>query len=384
MNKALFDDDDENDKAPPKAGRKQEREREPAQVVYFKKYKAKAPAMLGGRRRVCDSVEDYLAEYKEKSSIRNKKFAACKTLLDLFETKGIFFVDEITRKAMSDHRNSLSQNFSVQTGMTLGEGTQRDYTVIMRHLIKNMLDNDGLTPDVYYSYKLSRLVKPSIYVATDSESLIVLGAGDQFWDEARNPGIKYIRPSLRRFHRARFRVILSLAISLGLRIGETCNICVQDYNRELRQITLPKTKSGKERIVPVSATLAAEIEAWLRARPKKATTPYLLLNEEGEKLQAQAVTRLYRRYLAFVRAQGIELPNITMHSHRHKALTAIVKVNPRHAQLVAGHGSITTTINNYDHQVAEDVRESYEQADALKRVMSQVQPARKPRGRKVA
>lgn len=358
MNTELFDEDDEND--------------EDSQ-----------PDVRGtGQTRLRDAADAYLADFEGSTYEKNK--AALKTLLDFGEERGVFFVEQLSRAILSAHKKWLKSNVSVHTSKPRSAVTRRCYTVVVKSFLRDLLTHYHLARDVYYSYKLSRNVKSSVYVATDAQCLLVYDVIGWFWDEAKNPGVKYFRPSLRRFHASRMRVVIAIALSCALRISETCNIQIPDYNVETQEITIRETKTNDERVVPVTAALEEDIKAWLKVRPKKSTCSFLIVNESGEKMSVNALAAQYRRYLNWARAQGIELPNITMHSHRHKSISSMVTKNPRHAQILAGHGSITTTITKYDHQVAEEVRVTHAERDVWTRLKAQSKPPAKPRGRKVA
>lgn len=339
----------------------------------------------GHDRRLRDVGGEILQQYEEESPAWYATRAAWTSFTDYHEGLGIYFISQVTRASCSGHRKHLAKNISKKTGRLLAPVSQRCMTVRIKHVLRVCLDAGmAINADVVYSYKLARNVKASVYMAQHAELGVALAAVDDFWDVAKNPNIKYVRPSLRKFFRTRTRTILAIQMSTALRIGETLSLRLRDWDKERGVLVARETKNGETRDVPVGPELERELTDWMRVRPKKSPSDFLIVTENGTQLDRGACTRQYQRYLAWARRRGVELPRITMHSLRHVALHALVQANPEHARKIAGHKNIQTTLI-YTHTTTDDVRATHAAVDPLASVLTGMGgKCGRPRGRKLA
>jgi integrase len=68
-----------------------------------------------------------------------------------------------------------------------------------------------------------------------------------------------VRRLLAGLHEPRFRVILQLIYSCGLRVGEAAGLCVCDIHAAESRIHIREAKGGKDRYVPLPATMLASL-----------------------------------------------------------------------------------------------------------------------------
>lgn len=148
-------------------------------------------------------------------------------------------------------------------------------------------------------------------------------------------------------------LLLTLATS-GCRISEVTRL-------EVGAITTTDggnwgfTISGKTdtepRMVPISHEAKAAIDAWLKARPVRSS--YIFTGWENSHMPSgRPISHVGARWVISQHAASAGLSNIKPHDFRRFVGTQLAKKNPRHAQRVLGHRSITTTMTYY---VIDDV-----------------------------
>lgn len=162
------------------------------------------------------------------------------------------------------------------------------------------------------------------------------------------------------------RVFLMLAAATGLRSSEQRALRWRDYDPVKKTIEVrrrvnqagefgqPKSKAGR-RIVPVSAMLAADLDAY-RERTKRGGADDLIFpNLSGNAIShANMIKRLYKP--AWQRAASkwsdpVPLPWVRWHSFRHFAISCWIEADVplKQVQQWAGHASANMTLDVYGH-----------------------------------
>lgn len=147
----------------------------------------------------------------------------------------------------------------------------------------------------------------------------------------------------------RDRVLLQTAYALGLRLGELVHLQVRDIDGDRRVVHVRQGKGAKDRLVPVSDRLLAELRAWWRVqRPPLWLFPG---GRPGKPISDGGVQRLFQRVRA---AAGIVKP-ATMHTLRHSYATHLLEagVNLVVLQRLLGHSDLATT-SRYLHVSVRD------------------------------
>ena len=133
--------------------------------------------------------------------------------------------------------------------------------------------------------------------------------------------------------------IIFLMWGYGLRIGETLNLKVKDFNNPDLQII---GKGGKLRLIPIQKFIFNYIKAMIEERPFSSDPDsYLFLGEKGKKLQASIIQKLIRN----LRKKLLLPENTSPHSLRHTFATTLLenKVDLRSIQELLGHSSLSST-----------------------------------------
>ncbi len=144
------------------------------------------------------------------------------------------------------------------------------------------------------------------------------------------------------FVQARDVALFTLLYGCGLRIGEALGLSVRDAPLPGGTGTLTvRGKGGKERAVPVLATVRAAMAAWLRHHPAPTADSPLFVGVRGGVLSATVAQRtLYR----FRRHAGLP-EHATPHALRHSFATHLLAAGAdlRAIQELLGHASLSTT-----------------------------------------
>src|SRR5690625_90755 len=132
------------------------------------------------------------------------------------------------------------------------------------------------------------------------------------------------------------QTIVYLAVNLGLRVQEMCNVKVFDVDFQRNIINL-KGKGNKHRIVPLTDHTKGAIDTWLKERHKE--SEYLLVSSKSNRMSPRAIQHIFKNYSDQL---GIQ---ITPHSLRHTYCKQLAEqgVNIQSIAELAGHSSIETT-----------------------------------------
>jgi integrase len=143
---------------------------------------------------------------------------------------------------------------------------------------------------------------------------------------------------------AYFKAILICALHTGMRKGEILNLEWSHVGLKAGYITATKTKTGKDRNIPLTPTLMAELSE-LQAAAKSA---YVFTNPETGDRYGD-VKRVFETITMNAKVTGLRF-----HDLRHTAATRMVAagIDLIVVQEILGHESITTTMR-YSHPVPE-------------------------------
>ncbi len=136
------------------------------------------------------------------------------------------------------------------------------------------------------------------------------------------------------------RIILCLIYSAGLRSQELTNLKISDIDFQRMSIHIRQTKYNKDRMVPLSPTMAIGLNKYL-----KAENPYIWLFNGKE-----AHTKYSVRGLSWVMSSNLKKTsiskNVNLHSLRHSYATHLLEhgVNIVTIKKLLGHAHITTTM----------------------------------------
>jgi integrase/recombinase XerD len=136
------------------------------------------------------------------------------------------------------------------------------------------------------------------------------------------------------------RIVLSLIYSAGLRGQEVINLKISDVDFERKTIHIRQTKYKKDRILPLSPTMAIGLKKYLSAE-----NPHIWLFN-GKQAHSQYSTR----GLSWVMRENLKKTSIAkkvnLHSLRHSYATHLLEQGVSIVSLkeLLGHSEITTTM----------------------------------------
>ena len=155
------------------------------------------------------------------------------------------------------------------------------------------------------------------------------------------------------------KTMLSLIYSAGLRRSELLYMRIENIDSKRMQISIKKSKGGKDRIAPLSETVLALLrEYYKQYKPKE----FLFEGQNGEKYGA--------RSLAFVLQTACEKAGIkkrvTLHMLRHSYATHLLEsgTDLRYIQELLGHKSSRTT-EIYTHVSQKSINKIVSPLDKL-------------------
>lgn len=135
----------------------------------------------------------------------------------------------------------------------------------------------------------------------------------------------------------------------GMRIGEVCNIQIEDFDQRERFITLKKTKNKTHRIIPVTRSTAARLVKLIG----KSKSGYIFKGRGDNPLSRITAYQAIQRRVAASKIGK----RITPHSFRHAFITRMIDSGqplPR-IQRFVGHSSLAVTGMYYNFS-KEDLR----------------------------
>ena len=142
---------------------------------------------------------------------------------------------------------------------------------------------------------------------------------------------------------ARNRMTLLLLYGSGCRVSELIGLNLRDFHETDRWLNV-LGKGNKERAVPLTDHLAAELSSYLDvARPllAKDASPSILINDRGHR---PSRVDIWRWLAAWSIRAGFADP-VSPHRFRHGCATALLEAGAdlRSIQILLGHASIQTT-----------------------------------------
>jgi integrase/recombinase XerD len=153
----------------------------------------------------------------------------------------------------------------------------------------------------------------------------------------------------------RDRAMLEVLYATGLRVSELIGLRLDGINTEVGFVRC-MGKGSKERIVPLGASAAGAVVAYLQSRRVRKPTNYIFLNNRGDKLSRMGFWKILKGYGA---QAGIR-KKLTPHVLRHSFATHLLErgADLRAVQTMLGHSNISTT-EIYTHVMRERLKEIY-------------------------
>ncbi|MDV6167119.1 tyrosine-type recombinase/integrase [Flavobacterium sp. DG1-102-2] len=154
-----------------------------------------------------------------------------------------------------------------------------------------------------------------------------------------------------------FPILIRFLYCTGVRSIEALTLRDENVNINEKYIIINDSKSGKERVIPISETLAVELSTYLNYRDKlknKNIDGYFFIKHNGEKLAKAAINTRFRKCLEIAGIARDDINNKKrLHDLRHTfAVHALIKMIESGLDLYVslpilsqylGHSSIKST-----------------------------------------
>ena len=156
----------------------------------------------------------------------------------------------------------------------------------------------------------------------------------------------------------RDKVTLELFYGTGIRLSELINLKEKDINHYQQTIKV-LGKRNKERILPMSLSLAQTIKQYLIVKKREHSNDHLILTDQGEQSYPMFIYRMINKYLREFTSSSKCSPHVLRHSFATHLLN-------RGAELTAvkdllGHSSLAAT-QVYTHNTLEKLKQVHQQA----------------------
>jgi site-specific recombinase XerD len=234
--------------------------------------------------------------------------------------------------------------------------TVKSYLGHLRHFLAFHADAnlDQVTSEVIRTYIVMRTEKGNYSEATQNQLLNAL----KFWleqVEGREKAFIQLRPKepkklpgvlsteeVSRLFQAtpnlKHRCILKTIYSGGLRLGELCNLRIQDIQSDRKQIFVHGGKGKKDRYTTLSDSLLTELREYYKEyRPSY----WLFEGQSGGRYSRSSVQAILRKAVDSSKINAYA----TVHTLRHSYATHLLEsgTSLRHIQALLGHASSKTT-----------------------------------------
>ncbi|MDO8670503.1 MAG: tyrosine-type recombinase/integrase [Dehalococcoidia bacterium] len=158
----------------------------------------------------------------------------------------------------------------------------------------------------------------------------------------------------------RDHAMLQVFLQTGVRVGELCNLKLDDVDTEGRTIRITAGKGMTTRDIELEKKGIKAIKSWVAVRSTNfPNTPYdhLFLNYQGEPISERGVRKIVVRY----REQAGITKKASCHSLRHTFAThkAEQGVSPFQLQQWLGHANLNTT-QIYVHMARQNAKKIME------------------------
>ncbi|SKC17060.1 tyrosine-type recombinase/integrase [Dyadobacter psychrophilus] len=160
------------------------------------------------------------------------------------------------------------------------------------------------------------------------------------------------------FEGVRDRTIMELLYGSGIRLAELVSLEINDLNLPARTIRV-FGKRSKERVVPISTSLANLLFQYLALRAPEEDTNILILTNSGKAVYPVFVQRTVGKYLSAVTTLSQKSPHVLRHTYATHLLNRGADLNA--IKELLGHANLAAT-QIYTHNSIEKLKKTHQQA----------------------
>ncbi|GAB3179003.1 tyrosine-type recombinase/integrase [Telluribacter humicola] len=160
------------------------------------------------------------------------------------------------------------------------------------------------------------------------------------------------------FEGLRDRILLELLYGTGMRLSELIALEVGQVDTDSRIVRV-FGKRSKERLIPITASLAHLLTDYISQRAPVEDTPVLLLTDSGKAVYPVFVQRLVKKYLSAVTTLQQKSPHVLRHTYATHLLNRGADLNA--IKELLGHANLAAT-QIYTHNSIEKLKKTHQQA----------------------
>ncbi len=160
------------------------------------------------------------------------------------------------------------------------------------------------------------------------------------------------------FSGLRDRVILELLYGTGMRLSELLSLKVDDIDA-LTRIVRVTGKRAKERLIPITSSLARLLSQYIEARIPSESTACLILTDASKAAYPVFIQRTVKKYLSAVTTLSQKSPHVLRHTYATHLLNRGADLNA--IKELLGHANLAAT-QIYTHNSIEKLKKSHQQA----------------------
>jgi integrase/recombinase XerC len=155
------------------------------------------------------------------------------------------------------------------------------------------------------------------------------------------------------------KLVIQLFYATGMRLSELINLKESQIDNSYQQVKI-LGKGNKERIVPISKEIRADLQAYIADKPVRDNpVPNLFITEKGKPLQPRTVYGFVKKHLSSVTTVQKRSPHILRHSFATHLMNNGADLNA--VKELLGHSSLAAT-QVYTHNTIEKLKDVYKKA----------------------
>jgi len=156
----------------------------------------------------------------------------------------------------------------------------------------------------------------------------------------------------------RDRVIMELLYGSGIRLSELVGLEISDLDLTGKTIRV-FGKRAKERMIPISSSLAITLGKYLTERAPAEETNILILTDNGKPAYPVFIQRTVKKYLTAVTTLSQRSPHVLRHTYATHLLNRGADLNA--IKELLGHANLAAT-QIYTHNSIEKLKKTHQQA----------------------
>jgi len=173
------------------------------------------------------------------------------------------------------------------------------------------------------------------------------------------------KPQVKSFTEYRNWVIINFLMGTGIRALELRSIKIKDVDLTASMLLVSRTKSRRQRNIPISRSLNKILLEYLDVRKAENVEEFLFCNEFGQYLPR---TTLQHAVIRYCQTRGIAKHSIHLFRHTFANMWIINKGDIFSLQKILGHSSLKQ-VNHYANLAMEDVKRNFDSFCALESIV---------------